>query len=140
MWTPVGSLDALANKGTLPCSCLDTKFKGLDRGKGDGLYWINPSGVDDLRNAFLAYCDMTTAGGGWLLVAKITHDFAWICPERKGLNCLNSRVDPLRANLFHPVHTRDFVDLSITGDVNSGVHLKNSKIRQTFESKYFCHY
>lgn len=135
----MGSLHALANKGTLPRSCLDAKFKGLDKGKGDGLYWINPSGVDDLRNAFLAYCDMTTAGGGWLLVAKITHDFAWICPERKGSNCLNSRVDPLRANLFHPVHTRDFVDLSITGDVNSGVHLKNSKIRQTFESKYFGH-
>lgn len=134
VWTTFESIRPVPKKGKLPLSCLDAKFKGLDKGKGDGAYWINPTGFDDLRNAFLAYCDMTTAGGGWLLVAKVTHDFAWICPELKGLSCGKSGVDPLRANLFHPVHTRDFVDLSVTEDENSGIHLKKSLIRKTFQS------
>ena len=67
-------------------------------------------------------------------MAKVTHDYAWICPAHKGSNCLNSRVDPLQANLFHAVHARDFVDLSITADENSGIHLKNVIIRKLFES------
>ncbi len=75
---------------------------------------------------------MTTAGGGWTLIAKITHDYAWICPEQKGGNCLGSKVDPLTANLFHSVHARDFVDLTITSDENSGIHLKSSIIRKLF--------
>ena len=131
-WREMGWKTTSPQKGKLPTSCLDAKLK--NQNKGDGLYWINPEGVDDLKNAFLAYCDMTTSGGGWTLVAKITDDYAWICPERKGANCLGSKVDPLTANLFHSVHTRDFVDLTITSDENSGIHLKNSIIRKLFMS------
>ena len=135
-WTPITTrFNLVARQTSLPVSCLDAKFKGLDKDKGDGFYWLNPSRVDDLKNAFVAYCDMTAAGGGWMLAAKITDDYAWICPERKGSSCISSNVDPMRANLFHSSHARDFVDLRITKDVNSGVHLKKTLIRKIFESK-----
>jgi len=59
-----------SSSAALSCKDLHIKYSGLT----DGLYWIDPDGLNTGNAPFQVVCDMDLDGGGWALLGKFNLD------------------------------------------------------------------
>ena len=106
--------------------CMDWKKAGATKSK-----------VYTMADGIAHYCDMTTEGGAWTMIARVNSDFEWVCPSKKGGNCNGAKEPKNRANLFDASHWYSPVTLASQPGARSGVSTNPKMIRDVIGDNAF---
>jgi len=102
--TKTDSCESFVPKQYISCK----EIKDAKPNSKDGVYAINPTGSD----SFNVYCDMTTDGGGWTIIARSTTPSTWEVSNQYALG----HFDYWTSEENYTYDYRVFLDSLINGD------------------------
>ena len=107
-----------ATKASAAADCTALVSSGMTR---SGTYWIDPDG-GSTSNAYQAYCDLSTGGGGWSLALNLDtsdgHVMWWANPLWTDANVYGDVTSPFSGDY----KSADFVSLSAWSELLVVVH------------------
>ena len=99
-------------------SCADWQEAGATKNK-----------VYAMTDGASRYCDLSTDGGRWTLIARVSSAYEWVCPSNKNNRCDGSKDSKDRANLFDQSHWYNSITVDAESGPRSGVSSSPAAVR-----------